>query len=191
MNKFFHLKTHSIAPGGGIAGPGTAGRSTSVGGRSGVGSLGGGSQGPGGSPSGGRGSKSFQERIRDFILGEEGTTIGKTVGRFLGAISPVPFGSTVLGAAGAAIEKDIRAGGTGTEIATAQAQAAKGGRTQIEGLSGAERVRSDQSVSAAAPTTASKELERARKVAAGGRAGTLLAGRTIAEEKQRKSLLGQ
>jgi hypothetical protein len=187
MNKFFHLKTHSIGPSGGFgsAGPGTAGRSTSVGGRSGVGSLGGGSQGPGfGGGRGGGGKKSFSERVKSFILGDEEGRTGKAIGSFLGALSPVPFGATILGAAGGAIQKDIAAGGTATPEGLALGGTG-GGRTTIEGAPGA------AVATAVAPATASKELERARKVAAGGRAGTLLAGRAIAEEKQRKSLLGQ
>jgi hypothetical protein len=120
------------------------------------------------------------------VLGDEEGRTGKALGSFLGALSPLPFGSTILGFAGSAIQKDIAAGGTATPEGLALGGTGRaGGRTTIEGAPGA-------AVSTAtAPTTASKELERARKVAAGGRAGTLLAGRAIAEEKQRKSLLGQ
>jgi hypothetical protein len=59
MNKFWHLKVHSIAPGPGAgqAGPGAPGRSTGVGGSSGTGGLGGGSAGPSGSRAGGRGGR--------------------------------------------------------------------------------------------------------------------------------------
>ena len=35
------------------------------------------------------------------------------------------------------------------------------------------------------------DVERRRKVAAGGRPATLLAGQQVAEEQQRKTLLGQ
>jgi hypothetical protein len=187
MNKFFHLKTHSIMAGGGAFGG--RGSSTSVGGRSGLGALGAGGPGPGGpgpgGPDGGGKGRSLLERAKAFLTGEEEGRTGRTIGRVLGALSPVPFGSFLGAVAGSAIEKDIAAGGTATPEALASGAKRKGGgRTTIEGAPG-------EAATTAAPATASKELERARKVAAGGRAGTLLAGRTIAEEKQRKSLLGQ
>jgi hypothetical protein len=43
----------------------------------------------------------------------------------------------------------------------------------------------------AAEAAAASDLERRRKVKAGGRASTLLAGQSVAQEQQKKTLLGQ
>lgn len=181
MNKFFHLKTQSIMS----AGTRSQAEGRFGGGGPDVGGLAGGGRGfGGGGGRGGGGAKSFADRVKSFILGEEGTRTGKAIGKFIGGLTPVPGGSFLGGFIGGAIQKDIAAGGTATAEGLGLGGTG-GGRTTIEGAPGAEVS------TAAAPTTASKELERARKVASGGRAGTLLAGRTIAEEKQRKSRLGQ
>ena len=176
------------------AGEGGTGARGGVGGRgageAGFGGFGGG-VGRGGLGGDGRETKA-QRKARKA---KEAETVGK-VGKVLevgAGLTTGPVGALLVKGATKLVQSFVgaeRPGGFQAGDPGGLGREQLGGRDETLLTKGVKEATPAEAV-AAQPDAAAKELERKRRAVRGGRKGTILAGRKIAEEQRAKTLLGQ